>query len=81
MLQKENKNMNLKLLNLFFFENIFFYMCALLKISTYITYNILLYKKLQPTVFIKNKIQIKNDIKLLRDNKRKKQKKILRLNL
>ena len=80
MLQKENKNIKLKFFNLFF-DKKSFVCCALLKVSTYITYNISLYKKLQPTVFIKNKIQIKNDIKLLRDNKRKKQKKILRLNL
>ena len=70
MLQKENKNINSKFLNLFF-DKKSFVCCALLKISNYITYNILLYKKLQPTVFIKNKIQIKNNIKLLRDNKRK----------
>ena len=42
-----------------------------LKKSKYITYNNLLYKNLQPTVFINYKIQIKNEIKLLYDNKRK----------
>ena len=54
MLQKENKNINLKFLNFFFDKNSF--VCsALLKISTYINQNNLLYKKFKPTVFIKIK--------------------------
>ena len=52
MLQIENKNINLKFLNFFFFDKLSFVCCALIKISNNNTNNNLLYKNLQPTVFI-----------------------------
>ena len=45
MLQEERKNINLKFKNLKIKKKQSFVCCALLKISTIITYNILLYKK------------------------------------